>query len=179
MDNGRTAPTNDNQPFFTAGQGVDDIDKNTFEAENNLDTSSSENAEWNIASTDRNLGAIGDAAMDSHERASKAAQSQELGEIVDMAMPPSMLNPETLPLVNKNTDNPQKDDSNIDKTEASAIADTQEAVDDFYRDKISPATLLDRKNKDSDAYREILQGGSNEGANKWFLSVLVFFTTLI
>ena len=157
MDNGRTAPTNDNQPFFTAGQGVDDIDKNTFEAENNLDTSSSENAEWNIASPDRNLGAIGDVAMDSHERASKAAQSQKLGEIVDMAMPPGAPSLEALP---ENSDADDLRDNNDDtgsrgtETGASATADTLNAVKKFYEGKMDPDTLVVRAQEDSDIYLE-------------------------
>lgn len=157
MDNGRTTPTNDNQPFFTAGQGVDDIDNNTFGAENNLDTSSSKNAEWNIASPERNLGAIGDAAMGSHERTSEAARNQELGEIVDMAMPPGAPSPEALP---ENSDVDNLRGTNSDKgahnieTGASATADTLNAVKKFYEGKMDPDTLVVRAHEDSNMYLE-------------------------
>ncbi len=153
MDNGHSAPTNSTQPFFTIGQGNNDPDINTFEAEDNLNTSDNP-SEWVGPSQGRNLNTIGDRAIESYKQDNEVIHNQELGEVIDMAMPPNIGASKHAASNNVDTLRHTEDGIGAKKRENGndIIRDTQKDVVEFNTGKISPAEVISRLQEESNAY---------------------------
>lgn len=93
------------QGFFTSGVGTNNPDSNSFESENNLDTT---NGEWNMAS-ERNARNIGSSALLSDSESpiqSKEPDIQsDVAELPNLGMPPIETISEATPTETAN-DNP-------------------------------------------------------------------------
>lgn len=77
------------QPFFTAGAGTISTEVNSFEAENNLDTSNN-SALWETTTgSATNTHEIGNRALNSFGM-SPVPSEAPMGEVVSLSMPPSV-----------------------------------------------------------------------------------------
>ena len=106
MDYGQPIqPASGGQAFFTAGVGTSAKNANTFEEENNLDTSSEGAASWKNP-VERNPGDTGKNVLNSFGNTDPAKEelnpsiveepSKTLEQTQDLLMPPGTINPEIL-----------------------------------------------------------------------------------
>lgn len=163
MDYGHTGKTGSTgtQDFFTAGAGTDSVNTNNFEAENNLDLTN-QSTSWNNASTDRDHRSIGSRAANSietdHDR--EEVTSPELGRIVNLEMPPNSSEAKNkshseMAEASLNSDillNLETFREENDRISSKTLENTERAVSEFEKGKISPADLDDARWEATKAY---------------------------
>ena len=162
MGNGHTGKTvTGTQDFFTAGAGINSVNTNNFESENNLDLTN-QFASWDNTSTDRDHRNIGNRVASSLEanHSQEEVASLRSGRIVNLEMPPNNSeaenkNPSKMAEASLNPDillNLETFHEENDRISPKTLENTERAVSEFEKGKISPADLDDARWEATKAY---------------------------
>jgi len=157
------------QAFFTAGAGTNSESTNNFEPENNLDLTN-DAADWgqsgqltvnkkigNRAILSPELGSLNRTEVLTTQSPEEAPnQTSGFGEVIELELPPSTDNKATSQDASETT---RSIDFSLIRGEGErisplALRETQKTISDFNRGEITPAKLIDFKQKATEAYLE-------------------------